>query len=70
MTEENRDLMEQEDAELREEESVFEPSPRWKRISAWILFGIVILSLGTWLASIAFPNWIETVKSWASGLFG
>lgn len=69
MTEENRDFMEQ-DLPEEQEKPEFVPSSRWKRIGAWILFGIVILSLGTWLASIAFPNWIETVKSWVSGLFG
>lgn len=66
MNEENRDLHEQ---EVLEEKPEFVPSSRWKRVGAWILFAIVILSLGTWLASIAFPNWIEAVKSWVSGLF-
>lgn len=45
------------------EERPFTPSPRWKRILAWVLFAIVILGLGCWLTSIAFPNWVETVKA-------
>lgn len=65
MTDENRDLV-----ELEEQEEVFVPSPRWKRIGAWILFAIVIIALGTWLASIAFPGWVEAVKAWVSGLLG
>ena len=68
MTEENRDLIELEEQE--EQETVFVPSPRWKRIGAWILFAIVIVALGTWLVGIAFPGWIEVVKAWVSGLLG
>lgn len=67
MTEENRELIEREE---QEEQEVFVPSPRWKRIGAWILFAIVIIALGTWLASIAFPGWIEVVKNWFFGLLG
>ena len=65
MTEENRDIMEQEG----QEEEVFVPSPRWKRIGAWILFGIVLISLCTWLISIAVPGWTAGVKDWIAGLF-
>ena len=65
MTEENRDMMEQEG----QEELVYVPSSRGKRIGAWILFAIVILSLITWLLSIAFPGWVDAVKSWVAGLF-
>lgn len=65
MTEENRDMVEQEG----QEEEVFVPSPRWKRIGAWVLFAIVIVSLGTWLVSIAFPEWIAGIKAWLQGLF-
>lgn len=65
MTEENRDMMEQEG----QEEQVYVPSSRGKRIGAWILFAIVILSLITWLLSIAFPGWVDGVKSWVAGLF-
>ena len=43
--------------ELQEEKLPFEPSPLWKRVGAWILFGIVVLGIINWLVSIAFPNW-------------
>ncbi len=55
--------MEQDNKPLRQEESpveessYFEPSPKWKRVLAWILFGIVILGTVNWLISIAFPHW-------------
>lgn len=67
MTEEQRNLTEQEPA-LQEEE-VFVPSPRRKRIAAWFLFAIVALSLCTWLVSIAFPDWIDAVVGWVRRLF-
>ena len=58
-------LTEQEEAlekEIIEDDSVeeavpFEPSPRWKRILAWIMFFIVILGVINWLISIAYPEW-------------
>ncbi len=52
-----------------EEKEPFVPSPTSKRVFAWILFVIVLLGIVSWLLSIAFPGWIETVRAWALGLF-
>ena len=52
-----------------EEKEPFVPSPTSKRAFAWILFVIVLLGIVSWLLSIAFPGWIETVRAWALGLF-
>jgi DNA-directed RNA polymerase subunit beta' len=51
--------------EIVEERPPFEPSPRWKRICAWILFVIVMIGTINWLISIAYPQWPQTVM----GLF-
>ena len=58
----------EETAEVSEKEP-FVPSSTSKRVFAWILFVIVILGIVSWLLSIAFPGWIETVRAWALGLF-
>ena len=52
-----------------EEKEPFVPSSTSKRVFAWILFVIVLLGIVSWLLSIAFPGWIETVRAWALGLF-
>ena len=39
-------------------------SPKWKRVLAWVLFGIACLGIILWLLGIARPEWIDTVKSW------
>lgn len=52
-----------------EEKEPFVPSSTSKRVFAWILFGIVILGIVSWLLNMAFPEWIETVRAWALGLF-
>ena len=52
-----------------EEKEPFVPSSTSKRIFAWILFVIVILGIVSWLLNMAFPEWIETVRTWAQGLF-
>lgn len=59
MDKEVRELEERE--VIVEEKPPFEPSPRWKRIGAWVLFAIVILGVINWLVSIAFPNWPQYV---------
>ena len=51
-----------------EEKEPFVPSPTSKRVFAWILFVIVLLGIVSWLLSIAFPDWIESVRAWAKGL--
>ena len=50
--------------EAEQQEKVFVPSAPWKRALAWVLFGIVIVGLATWLMNIANPGWIESVKAW------
>lgn len=56
MCEENRNV------ETVEEEYV--PSPKWKRVMAWVLFGIMCVAIVLWLLNIACPTWIDTVKGW------
>ena len=55
--------------EASEPEEVFTPSSKGTRIFAWVLFVIVVLGIITWLLNIACPGWIETTKTWLSGLF-
>lgn len=53
--------------EIRTEEpekEPFIPSPKWKRVMAWILFAVVIVGIINWLLGIAVPNWTDIVKSW------
>lgn len=52
--------------ETKPEESAepYVPSPKWKRVLAWVLFGVVCLGIFLWLLGIARPDWVETVKSW------
>lgn len=63
---EQETLMEQvrpEDLPTAEEKQreEFIPSPKWKRVLAWVLFGIVTLGVITWLLNIAMPDWTERV---------
>ena len=51
------------------ETDTFVPSPKWKRVLAWVLFVIVVLGIITWLMNMAYPEWIESVKDWAKSLF-
>ena len=55
-------------AEEVEEKEPIVPSSASKRVFAWILFAIVFLGIVSWLLSIAFPDWIESVRAWAKGL--
>ncbi len=41
------------------EKEPFVPSPRWKRVMAWLLFAVVALGIIFWLLDIAEPNWTE-----------
>lgn len=45
------------------ERTEFVPSPTWKRVTAWVLFAVVVLGIITWLLNIAWPGWIEAVKA-------
>lgn len=65
MNEERMELHEQEQQEIVEEKAPFEPSPRWKRVLAWIMVAIVSLGVINWLISIAYPQWPEYIM----GLF-
>lgn len=51
------------------EKAPFEPSPKWKRVLAWVLFIIVVLGIITWLLNMACPEWIDAAKTWLAGLF-
>ncbi len=59
------------ETEIVEEEAKapFTPSPKWKRVLAWVLVVIVALGIITWLLNMAFPWWIDAVKAWFAGLF-
>lgn len=47
------------------EKEPFVPSPKWKRIFAWILFGIVVIGIIFWLLHIAYPDmrWVTAIKN-------
>jgi hypothetical protein len=60
MEQENKSLPQEEELTV-EEATPFEPSPKWKRVTAWILFGIVMLGTINWLVSIAYPQWPQRV---------
>lgn len=68
MNERNNETEIIEEAEPQEQKAPFVPSPKWKRVLAWVLFVIVVLGVITWLLNIAFPEWIGTVKAWFAGL--
>ena len=51
---------------VEEEKEPYVSSPRWKRIAAWILFGIVVLGIICWLFNIAVPEWPELLRGSAS----
>ena len=55
MTEDNRNLEET----TAEGKDPYEPAPRWKRIGAWILAGIITVGIINWLITIAYPQWPE-----------
>ena len=61
MDEMKKDLEELQEEPV-EEKAPFEPSPRWKRICAWILVVIVVIGVINWLISIAYPQWPEFIK--------
>ncbi len=67
MNEKNQELNENEELEdiTPVEKEPFEPAPRWKRIGAWIMVGIVTLGIINWLISIAYPDWPQYIM----GLF-
>ena len=55
--------------DIKNTEEVFEPSPKWKRVFAWILFIIVCIGIVFWLLGIAYPTWIDSVKEWFGNTF-
>ena len=62
MDEMKKETVMQVEQEIVEEKPPFEPSPRWKRICAWILVAIVGVGMINWLISIAYPQWPEMIK--------
>lgn len=46
------------------QQELYVPSPKWKRVAAWIMFGIVSVGIILWLLGIAFPTWPDAVKEW------
>ena len=53
------------EAEKAKEE--FIPSPKWKRVLAWVLFAIVVLGIASWLLNIAVPEWPEKLFGYTRG---
>lgn len=53
-----------EENNIVEEQEVYVPSPKWKRIIAWILFAIFCVGIVFWLLGIAYPNWIDSAREW------
>ncbi len=41
------------------EQQEFVSSPKWKRVLAWTLFGVMVLGIFCWLLNIAVPEWPE-----------
>ena len=48
-------------------QSEFVPSPKWKRVLAWVLFAIVVLGIASWLLNIAVPEWPEKLFGYTRG---
>ena len=48
-------------------QSEFVPSPKWKRVLAWVLFAIVVLGIASWLLNIAEPEWPEKLFGYTRG---
>ena len=65
MNEEMLDL----EQENPEEKEPYVSSPRWKRVAAWVLFGVVCVGIVLWLLGIANPTWTDDAKLWMSELF-
>ena len=40
-------------------QSEFVPSPKWKRVLAWTLFGVMVVAIICWLVNIAEPEWAD-----------
>ena len=58
-----------EEKNITEEQQEYVPSPKWKRIMAWILFVVMCVGIIFWLLGIAYPNWIDTSKEWLRNAF-
>ncbi len=54
-------------SEPTEEKAPFVPSPKWKRVFAWVLFAIVILAVINWLLGIAIKDWPGAAVDWIKG---
>ena len=51
-------------AEAEKTGEEFTPSPRWKRVFAWVLFAIVVIGIICCLFYIAVPEWPELVRDY------
>ena len=65
----NEETMNQENFEQAQEKDAYVPSPKWKRVLAWILFSVVCIGIVLWLLGIAYPTWIDSAKAWLSDVF-
>lgn len=45
--------------ETEKQAEEFYPSPKWKRVLAWTLFGIMVVAIACWLINIAQPQWAD-----------
>ena len=61
MSKQKKQTPETQSAPAVTEKTEFVPSPKWKRVLAWVLFVIVILGIICWLLGIAVPDWTEKV---------
>lgn len=61
----NKELYSENEEVEKMENEPFVPSPKWKRVFAWILFGIVAIGIIFWLLHIAYPDmrWVTTIKN-------
>ena len=45
--------------EAEKQQEKFYPSPKWKRVLAWTLFGVMVVAIICWLVNIAEPEWAD-----------
>lgn len=64
MSEEIKNETLPEELPAEEEKPEYIPSPRWKRVLAWVLFAVVVVGIALWLLGIARPEWPDALRSW------
>ncbi len=65
---EHEERFEQEISEEELLEAPAAPAEKWRRVLAWVLFGVMLCGIACWLLNIAFPGWIEALRGWFSAL--